>query len=55
MLFDGRNDAIKFIEDYSSMILEARKRASEEQKQEEKGLIILIPKKMLQRLPIALA
>ena len=25
MLFNGRNDAIKFIEGYSSMILEAKK------------------------------
>ena len=27
MLFNGRNNAIKFIEDYSSMILEAKKKS----------------------------
>ena len=29
-LFNGRNDAIKFIEDYASMILEAKIKAAEE-------------------------
>ena len=51
VLFNARNNAIKFIEDYGSMILEAKKQA----KQEGKGLKILTPKQMLQRLPIALA
>ena len=38
------------------MIFEAKKRAAEEQKQQEgTGLKILTPKQMLQRLPIALA
>ena len=38
------------------MILEAMKRAAEEQKEQEgTGLKILTPKQMLQRLPIALA
>ena len=38
------------------MILEAKKRAAEEQKEQEgTGLKILTPKQMLQRLPIALA
>ena len=49
MLYNARNDAIKFIEDYGSMILEAKKLARE---QEGTGLKILTPKK---RLPIALA
>ena len=31
MLFNGRNDAINFIEDYGSMILQAEERAAEEQ------------------------
>ena len=54
MLFNGRNDAINFIEGYGSMILEARKRTSEEQtKQDRTELKILTPKQMLQRLPIA--
>ena len=39
---------------YSSMILEAKKKAAEEQT-EETALKILSPKQMLQRLPIALA
>ena len=51
LLFDARNNAIKFIEDYGSMILEAKRLA----KQEGTGLKILTPKQMLQRLPIALA
>ena len=53
MLYNARNDAIKFIEDYGSMILEARKLAREDQK--GKGLKILTPNQMLKRLPIALA
>ena len=53
MLFNGRNEAIDFIDGYGSMILEAKKRAAE--KQEETGLKILTPKQMLQRLPTALA
>ena len=52
MLYNARNDAIKFIEDYGSMILEAKKLARE---QEGTGLKILTPKQTLKRLPIALA
>ena len=52
ILYNARNDAIKFIEDYGSMILEAKKIARE---QEETGLKILTPSQMPQRLPIALA
>ena len=52
MLYNARNDAIKFIEDYGSMILEAKKLARE---QEGTGLRILMPNQMLKRLPIALA
>ena len=51
ILFNARNNATKFIEDYGSMILEAKRLA----KQEAKGLKILTPKQMLQRLPIDLA
>ena len=29
MLFNGKNDAIKFVEDYGSMILEAKRKATE--------------------------
>ena len=52
MLYNARNDAIKFIEDYASIILEAKKLARE---QERTGLKILTPNQMLKRLPIALA
>ena len=55
MLFNGKND-IYFIEGYSSMILEAKRKASEELKEQDRtGLKILTPKQLLQRLPIALA
>ena len=46
-----KNNAIKFIEDYGSVILEAKRLA----KQEGTRYKILTPKQMLQRLPIALA
>ena len=56
ILFNGRREAIKFYTDYSSMILDAKKMAAEEQaEQEGTRLKILTPKQMLQRLPIALA
>ena len=50
MLYKARNKAIKFYDDYSLMISEAKYKAT-------KGteLKILTPKQMLQRLPIALA
>ena len=50
-LYNARDMAIKFIEDYGSMILEAKKMA----KQGGEGLKILTPNEMLKRLPIALA
>ena len=50
--FNARNSAIKFIEDYGSMILEARELAKE---QEGTGLKILTLNQMLKRLPTALA
>ena len=50
--YNARNSAIKFIEDYSSMILEKKKLAKE---QEGTGLKILTPNQMLKRLPKALA
>ena len=52
MFYDARENAIKFIQDYGSMILEAKKLAKE---QERTGLKILTPNQMLKRLPIALA
>ena len=57
--FNARNSAIKFIEDYGSMILEAKRLAKKSQEGEganESGQIkILTPNQMLKRLPIALA
>ena len=50
--FNARDSVIKFIEDYGSMILEAKKIAKE---QEGPGLKILTPSQMLKRFPIALA
>ena len=51
MLYKARNKAIKFFDEYSSMVSEAKNKA----KNEGKGLKILTPKQLLQRLPIALA
>ena len=34
-LFDGKNDAIKFVDDYGSMILEAKKKGVEEELEPE--------------------
>ena len=50
MLYNARNEAIKFYDDYSSIMSAAKYRATK-----GKGLKILTSKKMLQRLPIALA
>ena len=49
--FNARNNAIKFIEDYGSMILEAKKLA----RQEGEGFKILTSNQMLKRLLTALA
>ena len=50
MLYKSKNEAIKFYDDYSLMMSEAKTKATK-----ETGLKILTPKQMLQRLPIALA
>ena len=50
ILFNGRNDAIKFVEYYGLMILQTKRKETE-----GRGLEILTRKKMLQKLPIALA
>ena len=50
MLYKARKEAIKFYDDYSLMMSEAKYRATK-----GKGLKMLTPKQMLQRLPIALA
>ena len=49
ILFNARDNGIKFIEDYGSMILKAKKLAKE---QEGKGLKILTSNQMFKRLPI---
>ena len=50
MLYKARNETIKFYDDYSLMMSEAKTKATK-----WTGLNILTPKQMLQRLPIALA
>ena len=49
-LYKARNEAIKFYDDYSLIMSEAKIKATK-----GKGLKILTPTQMLQRLPIALA
>ena len=53
IFYNARDNAIQFINDYGSMILEAKRLAIEEQY--GKRLKILTPNQMLKRLPIALA
>ena len=50
MLYKARNEAIKFYDDYSLIMSEAKIKATK-----GKGLKILTHKQILQRLPIALA
>ena len=50
MPYKARNEAIKFYDDYSLMVSEAKNKATK-----GTGLKILTSKQMLQRLPIALA
>ena len=49
-LYKARNSVIKFSDDYSSLVSKAKFKAAH-----GKGLKILIPKQMLQRLPLAIA
>ena len=50
IFYRSRNEAVKFYDDYSSMMSEAKYKATKGM-----GLKIFSPKQMLQRLPIALA
>ena len=50
MLYKARNSVIDFFHDYSSVVSEAKLKATK-----ETGRKILTPKQMLQRLPIATA
>ena len=54
MLYKAKNEAIKFYDDYSLMMSEAKSKAKQN---ETKGTVlkILTSKQMFQRLPIALA
>ena len=53
MLYKARSEAIKFFDDYSWIVSETKSKAKIETS--GKGLKMLTPKKMLQRLPISLA
>ena len=54
MLYKARNEAIKFYDDYSLMMPEAKSKAKQNETK-GRGLKILTSKQMLQRLPIALS
>ena len=54
MLYKARNGAIKFYDDYSTMLSEAKYKAKQNETK-GMGLKILTPQQMLQRLPVALA
>ena len=54
--FNAREKAIKFFEEYSTMVLEARRLAKEQEGTGANEMLkILTPNQMLKRLPIALA
>ena len=53
MLYKARNEAIKFYDDYSLMVPGTKNKVKN--KTSSKGLKILTPKQLLQRLLIALA
>ena len=53
MLYKARNEVIKFYDNYSLMASKAKNKANN--KTSGKGIKILTPKQLLERLPIALA
>ena len=53
LIYKARKENILFLDDYSLMVSEAKNKAKNNTS--GKGLKILIPKQILQRLPIALA
>ena len=55
MLYKARNEAIKLYDDFSLMMSEAKTKSKQNNTTKGRGLKILTPKKMLQRLPIAIA
>ena len=54
MLYKSRNEAIKFYDDYSLMMSEAKSKAKQNVTKGKK-LKILTPKQMIQKLPIVVA
>ena len=54
MPYKARNEAIKLYDDYS-LIMSGAKYEAKQNETKRKGLKILTPKQMLQRLPIVLA
>ena len=54
MLYKARNEVIKFYDDYSLMVSEAKNK-EKIQTAKGKGLKLLTPKQLFQRLPVALA
>ena len=54
MLYKARNEAIKFYDDYLLMMPEAKTKAKRNETK-GRGLKILTPTQILQRLPLALA
>ena len=55
MLYKARNEAIKFYEDYSLIMSEAKTKSKQNNTTNGTGLKIFTPKQMLQRLQIAFA
>ena len=55
MFYKSRNEAIKFDDDYSLIMSEAKTKSKQNKTTKGTELKILTPKQMLQRLPIALA
>ena len=55
MLYKARNEAIKFYDDYSLMMSEAKTKSKQNNITKGTWLKIFTPKQTLQRLPIALA
>ena len=55
MLYKARNESIKFYDDYSLMMSEAKTKSKQNNTTKGTGLKTFTPKQMLQRLPIALA
>ena len=53
--YNSREEVINFFRDYTEALSDANYDAKHDKKKEGKGLKILTPKQMLQRLPTALA